>query len=163
MIIPSMRDVETADLESLGTILPEGNYLCTVVECEPSAESEQKQYIQFVFQVVGPTDYTGKKIRDRCYLTTAAMPITKAKLEAIGYDTSTDRPFAAGDFLGRGVMLTVKHRQGMNKDNLPRTFMDVSVWQKVGEARTQAPAAAPVVIDSDDDIPFHHLDRFDMP
>jgi hypothetical protein len=162
MIIPNMSDVEKADLENLGVLLPIGKYLCTIIEAEPNENASEKPHIKFVFQVVGPADFAGKKIHDRVYLTTAAMSITKAKLEAINYDTSTDRPFAAGDFVGRGVMLSITHRQGTSKEGLPRTYMDVQVWQKVGEGTT-APVAAPVVIDPDDDIPFHHLDRFDMP
>lgn len=152
VIIPNMRDVEVADLEQLGTILPEGKYLCSVVSVEPSEESGQKPYIKFEFQVVGPADYAGKKVWDRCYLTNAALPITKAKLAAINYDTSSDRPFNAADFVGRGVMLTITHRAGFSKDNLPRTYMDVSVWQKVGEGT--APPPPPVAIEADDDIPF---------
>jgi hypothetical protein len=152
VIIPNMRDVEVADLESLGTILPEGKYLCSVISVEPSEDGAQKPFLKFEFQVVGPADYAGKKLWDRVYLTNAALPISKAKLAAINFDTSSDRAFNAADFVGRGVMLTVAHRQGMNRDNLPRTFMDVSVWAKVGEGSTPPPA--PVAIEPDDDIPF---------
>lgn len=151
MIIPSMRDVEKADLENMGVLLPEGKYLCTIVEVTES-EPQDKPHLQFLFSVVGPADYAGQRVRDRVYFTQAAMPIAKAKLEAINYSTDTDRPFAAGDFVGRGVMLTIAHRTAMNSDNLPRVYMDVRVWAKVGEGAT-APAA-PVVIDPDDDIPF---------
>jgi hypothetical protein len=153
MIIPNMSEVETADLENLGVLLPVGKYLCSITEAEPNDNASEKPHIKFVFQVVGPADYAGKKIHDRCYLTSAAMPITKAKLQAINYDTSTDRPFASSDFVGRGVMLTIAHRAGTNKEGLPRTYMDVQVWQKVGEGTT-APVAAPVAINPDDDIPF---------
>lgn len=153
MIIPNMSEVETADLENLGVLLPPGKYLCSIIEAEPNENATEKPHIKFVFQVVGPADYSGKKIHDRCYLTTAAMPITKAKLQAINYDTSTDRPFAASDFVGRGVLLSITHRAGTSREGLPRTYMDVQVWQKVGEG-TVVPPAAPVVLNPDDDIPF---------
>lgn len=151
MQIPNMSDIEKADLESFGALLPVGKYLATIVEVE-EGESNNKPYIQVMFQVVGPADYAGKKVRDRIYLTNAALPISKAKLEAISFDTSTDRPFSQSDFVGRGAMLTIVHRSGTTKEGLPRIYMDVQVWAKVGEG--VAPTAPPVVLDPDDDIPF---------
>lgn len=148
MQIPSMRDVEAADLETFGAIIPEGVYTATVIECEEGISQSQKPFIQFVFQIAnGPMQ--GRKIRDKVFITREALPIAKAKLTAIGYNTDQERQLVPAEFIGRGISITVVHEQGNNRDGLPRMYANVSVWKKVGAAQ---PAPQPQGID--DDIPF---------
>jgi len=149
MIIPSMRDVEVADLEQMGTIMPEGWYTATISEAEEGVSQNGKPFIQFMFTVAnGPQQ--GRKIRDRVFFTREAMPIAKAKLTTIGYSTDQERQFQPGDFVGRGVSIKVEHEQGTNQQGLPRTWANVTVWKRVGDM--QAPAAPTAGID--EDIPF---------
>lgn len=156
MIIPGMRDVEAADLEAMGAILPEGTYLATCTDAEEGM-SNNNPFVQFKFKVVQPQAFAGKNLRDRVYFTEAAMPIAKAKLEAIGYDTQSDRQFNPADVVNRGVMLTVVH-DSVLKDGLPRIYANITVWKKAGaggapQAGQPAMMNTPAV-PTDDDIPF---------
>jgi len=151
IIIPNMRDVEAADLEQMGAILPEGKYRATIADVETQTSQQGNEYLRFTFVISMPADHAGRKITDNVHFTQASLPISKAKLAAIGYVSEGDREFNPGDFQGRSLTIRVGHRAGINKDGLPRTYMDVTLWEKAG-AQVSDTAPAPVVID--DDIPF---------
>lgn len=151
MIIPGMRDVEQADLASFGTILPEGWYVCTVADAEEKSSQKGTPYVEFTFNVISPTEHRGKQVRDRVYFSTAALPIAKAKLSVINYNTDSDRQFNPADVVGRGVTVKVEHESGFNKEGLPRVFANVTIWQKSGADGAAPPPSAP---GADDDIPF---------
>jgi hypothetical protein len=150
MIIPGMRDVEAADLESMGALMPEGWYVATIVEANDVVSPNGNPYVGFVFQIAnGPQ--AGRKLNDNVFFTSKSLPIAKAKLSALAYDTSSERQFNPGDFIGRGVSIKVEHEEGRSRDGLPRTWATVTVWKKVGDAPAAAPTGQPGV---DEDIPF---------
>jgi hypothetical protein len=152
MIIPGMNDVEQADLESMGVLVPEGVYLCKVEEAEEGTSDNQIPFIKFTFLITQPQEYAGKKLFDRVFFSQASLPFAKAKLAALSYDTSSAREFQPEQMRGRGVMLNVTHEQRFNKDGLPRTYATVTVWRKVGEGAPVPTVNQPA--NPDDDIPF---------
>lgn len=154
MNIPSMRDVEAADLQAFGQLLPEGEYVVTITDAEEKTSQKGTPYVEFTFTVVSPVAYRGRQVRDRVYFSAAALPIAKAKLEAINYDTSSDRTFNPTDMVNRGCTIKVEHESGFNKENLPRTFANVTLWKKSGVSTgaTAAPSSSGPA--ADDDIPF---------
>lgn len=152
MNIPSMRDVEAADLQAFGQLLPEGEYVVTITDAEEKTSTKGTPYVEITFSVVSPVQYRGRQVRDRVYFSAAALPIAKAKFDAISYDTSTDRVFNPGDMVNRGCVIKVEHESGFNKENLPRTFANVTLWKKSGATGTAAPSSSGPA--ADDDIPF---------
>lgn len=159
----------TADWDNIDAaqgMLPEGRYLCEVIECEERFTRKGDEFWRVRWQIEDG-EFAGREFRDDLYFhSKAALPRFKLFCESIGLVLSGRAEVLPAHTLGRRAWVQVAHetyerRDGGGKGKTLKVpfagYTDVTDQEPLPVTPLEgAPAAAEAAVDdpAEDDIPF---------